>query len=90
MANGDELWQGGVFREVVAPERLVFTFAWDAEGERGLETLVTVTFIERDGRTQMSLHQAPFQSLGERDGHGGGWTSTFDRFDAYLAEAERP
>ena len=33
----------GVFREVVAPERLVFTFAWDEDGERGLETLVTIT-----------------------------------------------
>ena len=28
-ADGEELWQGGVYREVVEPERLVFTFAWD-------------------------------------------------------------
>src|SRR5436189_29878 len=26
-----ELWQGGVFREIVEPERLVYTFAWDRE-----------------------------------------------------------
>src|SRR6202521_2531100 len=45
--SGKELWQGGVFREVVAPERVVFTFAWDEAGERGLETLVSVTFAEQ-------------------------------------------
>lgn len=85
--TGRELWQGGVFREVVPPDRVVFTFAWDAEGERGLETLVTVTFAEQDGKTRMVFHQAPFQSVGERDGHQGGWTSSFDRLTEYLAKA---
>lgn len=83
--TGKELWQRGVFREVVKPERLVFTFAWEEEGERGLETLVTVTFTEQDGKTRMTFRQAPFQSIQERDGHHGGWTSTFDRLDEHLA-----
>jgi len=82
--SGRELWQGGVFREVVAPERVVFTFAWDEAGERGLETLVSVTFAEQDGKTRMTFRQAPFQSVAERDGHRGGWTSSFDRLDAHL------
>jgi uncharacterized protein YndB with AHSA1/START domain len=82
--DGRDLWHGGVFREVVAPERLVFTFAWEEEGERGLETLVTVTFAERGSRTLMTFHQAPFQSDGERDGHTGGWNSTFDRLAEHL------
>jgi uncharacterized protein YndB with AHSA1/START domain len=34
--DGRILSHRGVFREVSAPERLVFTFAWDEEGERGL------------------------------------------------------
>src|SRR6188472_4024681 len=33
--TGQNLWHGGVFREVVPPERLVFTFAWEEAGERG-------------------------------------------------------
>jgi uncharacterized protein YndB with AHSA1/START domain len=86
-ADGRELWQGGVFREVVEPERVVFTFAWEEEGERGLETLVTVTFAEQDGMTRMTFHQAPFQSVEERDGHQGGWTSSFDRLVEYLPKA---
>jgi uncharacterized protein YndB with AHSA1/START domain len=84
--TGEELWQGGVFREVEEPERIVFTFAWDAEDERGLETLVTVTFAEQDGKTKMTFRHSPFQSVKERDGHQGGWTSTFDRLEEYVAK----
>jgi uncharacterized protein YndB with AHSA1/START domain len=82
-----ELWQGGVFREIVEPERIVYTFAWDREdGSRGHETLVTITFAEQDGKTRMTFHQAVFDSAGQRDGHRGGWNSTFDRLAEYLAK----
>ena len=64
------LTHSGVFRDVTTPERLVFTFAWDEEGERGLETLVTITFADQDGKTLMTFRQIPFQSAEERDGHG--------------------
>ncbi|MGE3149777.1 MAG: SRPBCC domain-containing protein, partial [Pseudorhodoplanes sp.] len=39
--SGTELRLGGVYHEVLPPERLVFTFSWDEEGERGMENLVT-------------------------------------------------
>jgi uncharacterized protein YndB with AHSA1/START domain len=84
--TGIELWHKGIFREVAPPKRLVFTFAWEEEGERGLETLVTVSFAEQDGGTRMTFRHAPFQSIAERDGHNGGWNSTFDRFGEYLAQ----
>jgi len=86
--SGRELWQGGVFREIVEPERLVYTFAWDREnGSRGHETLVTVTFAEHDGKTKMTFRQAVFETVGQRDGHQGGWNSTFDRLAEYAARA---
>jgi uncharacterized protein YndB with AHSA1/START domain len=84
--TGKELVHGGVFREVTEPDRIVFTFAWEEAGERGLETLVTVTFVEQNGKTQMTFQQSPFQSVKERDGHQGGWTSTFDRLEEYLTK----
>lgn len=87
--DGRQLWQGGMFQEVKAPERLVFTFSWDEDGERGLETLVTIDFIEQDGKTQLRFHQAPFQSVAERDGHQGGWNGSFDRFVDYLTQSAR-
>jgi uncharacterized protein YndB with AHSA1/START domain len=70
---------------VVEPQRLVFTFVWEEEGERGLETLVTVTFAAEGQKTRMTFRHEPFQSIAERDGHGYGWTSTFDRLDEHLA-----
>ena len=88
--DGRDLWQGGVFREVVAPERLVFTFAWDEEGERGNEIVVTLTFTEQGGKTLMTFHQAPFWSDDERDGHQGGWGSAFDRLDDLLEKERSP
>lgn len=83
--TGEALWHGGVFREVVEPELLVYTFAWEEPGERGMETLVTVNFSEQAGKTKMVMVQVPFQSTSERDGHDEGWNSTFDRLSEYLA-----
>ncbi len=86
--DGRELWQGGVFREVVAPERLVFTFAWDQEdGTRGPETLVTINLVESHGKTKMTFRQAVFDSVAQRDGHQGGWNSAFDRLAELLSQA---
>lgn len=83
--TGKDLWQNGVFREVVAPERIVFTFVWEEDGERAMENLVTVTFADEHGKTRMTLRQAPFYSIGERDGHGEGWNSSFDRLADHLS-----
>jgi uncharacterized protein YndB with AHSA1/START domain len=81
--------KGGVYREVVEPERLVFTYAWeDAAGRRGHEMLVTVRFADRDGKTVLTLHQAGFESAAARDAHEGGWTSCMARFADYLAGAQ--
>jgi uncharacterized protein YndB with AHSA1/START domain len=82
-----ELWQGGVYREVVAPERLVFTFAWDQDdGSRGPETLVTLTFADECGKTRMTFHQGVFNTAPNRDGHIQGWNSGFDRLADFLRQ----
>ncbi len=84
--DGSELWHGGEYREIVAPERLVFTFAWDQEvGSQAHETLVTITFAEHGGKTLMTLRQEVFDSVAARDGHRGGWTGVMDKFAEYLA-----
>jgi uncharacterized protein YndB with AHSA1/START domain len=83
--EGAEHWKQGVYREVVEPERLVFTFAWeDAEGRPGHETVVTVTFAELAGKTKLTLHQGVFETVAASDEHQRGWTSTLQRFAEYL------
>ena len=72
--EGTEHWQRGVCREMAAPERLVFTFAWeDAQGRPGHETVVTVTFAEYGAKTKLTLHQ-------------GGWSSALECLADYLAQ----
>jgi uncharacterized protein YndB with AHSA1/START domain len=85
--DGKELWLGGVYKEIVAPERLVFTHAWDGpDGKPGPETLVTVTLKERGGKTEMHFVQSGFDSAESRNGHDEGWTECFDILDEILAK----
>jgi uncharacterized protein YndB with AHSA1/START domain len=76
----------GLYREVMPPERLVFTFAWeDANGNPGHEMVVTVTFADLGGKTRLTLHQAVFETVAARDDHQRGWSSCLERFAEYLA-----
>jgi uncharacterized protein YndB with AHSA1/START domain len=85
-AKGVEVAERGVFREIGVGERLVFTHAWeDAEGKPGLETLVTLTFEDHDGKTKLTLHQAVFDTVEDRDGHAEGWGESLDMLAEYLA-----
>jgi len=83
--EGRDYWQHGVFREIVAPERLVFSFIWDDEPDH--EMLVTVTFADHSGKTEMTFRQAPFTSVESRDSHVEGWNECFDRLEAYVARS---
>lgn len=87
--EGSDHWSQGVYREVVAPERLVMAGAWtDAHGKpTSPETLLTVTFEEQQGKTKLTLHQALFESVTARDAHRGGWNSSLDRLAEYVAKA---
>lgn len=83
---------GGVIREAERNRRIVFTFRWDEDSGPEIDTVVTVTFAEENGRTVQSFHQAPFGTVNDRDGHVEGWTSAFNKQQSYVenvAVAER-
>jgi uncharacterized protein YndB with AHSA1/START domain len=86
--QGTDHWLRGAFREIVEPERLVCTWAWeDEKGKPGHETLLTVTFAEHDGKTRLTLRQAVFESVTSRDAHQDGWASGLDCLAEYLMSA---
>ena len=88
--EGTEHRLRGVYREIVRPERLVFTHFWvDERGSPGPQTLVTVTLAEHDGRTEMMFHQGLFASVAARDGHEQGWQSCFERLAEVLPGENR-
>ena len=91
--DGTEYPMIGVFREVVAPERLVFTNTpVDAQGKPLMDGLTTVTFAEHDGGTKLTVHTraaglAP-QAARMLEGMEAGWGQTLDRLVAYVAQRE--
>jgi uncharacterized protein YndB with AHSA1/START domain len=86
-ADGVEYWMQGVYREIVAPERIVFTFAWEDEAGRPQAwTLVTVTFDDTNGKTRLTFRQEPFDTVEERDSHQEGWGECLDRLQSYVAQ----
>ena len=87
-AEGVERAMQGTFREVVEPERLVWTGAWiNDQGEPGHQTTVTITLADLAGKTRLTLHQAVFESTEVRDAHNNGCSSSFDCLAEYLAAA---
>ena len=83
--KGDAAFRG-VYREIVPPERLVYTFEW--EGLPGHISTETVTFVERDGKTTL-INRVEFASVEDRDGmlRSGmekGATETMDRLAELL------
>jgi len=83
--DGEEHDVAGIYREIVADQKLVFTWAWASTPER--ESLVTVT-IEPDGAGSiLTLHHAHFFDATARDNHEGGWTHTLDRLEMRLEAA---
>ncbi len=81
----------GIIRDVEKHKRIVFTFAWDEDSGRDMDTVVTVTFAEKNGATVQTFHQTPFSNLEYRDSHVGGWNSLINKQQLYaenLAIAE--
>jgi uncharacterized protein YndB with AHSA1/START domain len=85
-----DLCQGGVIREVVEPERLVYTSKWEENPglSENVETVITVTFEENEGKTTMNFRQAFFVTEQDRNGHTRGWNSSFDKLEDYLREVK--
>ena len=77
-------WKG-VYREVVAPRRLVFTITDQPEGEY---EVVTVVLTELgDGKTEMIFHQGGGHlSAEEYQRAKQGWSGFFERIAEHLAE----
>jgi uncharacterized protein YndB with AHSA1/START domain len=79
----------GVIRDIVAPERLVYSFvAVDADDRHLLEGLTTVTFAEENGGTKLTLHSRAVAVAEEAivylQGMEMGWTQSIDRLGAFV------
>ena len=85
----------GTFREIVRPERLVFTAeALDQSGTVVLEVLNTVIFEEKNGKTTLTLQARVTKVTGEGvsylEGMEAGWTQSLERLASQLKSKNEP
>lgn len=95
--EGQDVWGAGEYREIVVPERLVFTDSFADEkgnivpashygtpGDWPLELLVTVTFEDYDGKTKMTLRHDGIPAGEMRNLIADGWNESFEKLAAAL------
>jgi glutathione S-transferase len=75
---------GGEYREVLPPEKLVFTWVWEQGPIPGVETLVTITFAVKGKDTELTLVHSGIPTPEMITAHSSGWTSTLDCLDEML------
>jgi uncharacterized protein YndB with AHSA1/START domain len=81
--DGEYHQVGGIYREVVPNERLVFSWAWHSTPER--ESLVTVSLRPDGAGTLLTLHHEQLFDQAAADGHNNGWTGSLDKLEKYVA-----
>lgn len=87
--NGIDYPMGGEFREIAAPERLVFTSgALDEKGSLLFEFLHTVTLAERGGKTILTIASRVLKTTAEANKYIGGFeagmTQSLERLAKFL------
>jgi len=87
--TGKEFGLAGTYREIAAPERIVYSEAF--EDNQSAEALITTVFTETAGRTTMTM-TISYPSQAVRDaalatGMTGGMAQSYDRLDTVLASS---
>lgn len=73
----------GEYKEVVDGRKLVFTWGWD--GDPSQPTLVTVTFADVAGGTEVVLLHERFATAETCEHHRMGWQAIMDKLPALFA-----
>ena len=82
--DGEYFQVGGIYREVVPNERLVFSWAWHSTPER--ESLLTISLKPDGAGTLLTLLHEQFFDTAARDGHEKGWTELLGKLEAFAGQ----
>ena len=89
--DGEFFTAAGEFREVKAPERLVYTWDWEKDGSgpdfgelEGKASLITVEFHRRGKQTEFVMTHSRFASVESRDNHGRGWSAAIESLAMFV------
>jgi uncharacterized protein YndB with AHSA1/START domain len=88
--NGEAHTEYGEFRELVAPEKLVFTLTQaDTLGHVGEETMVFLQLVAKGAATEMHFRQSGFKTAKRRKANGEGWSECFRKLVGELGSASK-
>jgi len=82
--DGEQHDVSGVYREVQANRKLVFTWAWKSTPER--VSLLTLTFQPSGSGTEFNMLHEQLFDVAARDRHEHGWTGSLAKLERYLQE----
>ena len=81
----DAFYLSGEFREVDPPARLVYTFRWEDPDPDDQETVVTLSFRDLGGSTELVASQGTFAVERRLALHEEGWTDALDRLQELMS-----
>lgn len=102
--QGPPMWAKIVYKEIQEPSKLVYVQCFADEnanmvaspfgGDWPQELLTTVTFVEKNNQTEITLTWKPINAteaetqafINEMDGMNQGWGGSFDKLDDYLLQ----
>lgn len=91
MPDGEFFTAVGVFKEVKAPTRLVYTWDWEKDGSgtefgevEGKPSLVTVEFLKTGNQTEIVLTHSRLATVETRDSHARGWGRIVESLAKFL------
>jgi len=86
--EGEDHWVWGKYRDIVEPERIVFTWdRKDLDGNARSNSIVTVTFDDYGSKTVFTLRQGIFEFPDDCAEHMGGWSECIGRLAEYVESA---
>lgn len=74
----------GTFREISAPERLVYTWTVESAGSSREESIVTVEFLEKGAATEVVLRHDRLEAKDSRQDTYNGWLLVLDGLSRLL------
>ena len=87
MSTGQVIPVTGTFQIIDRPRTLALTWGW--EGDPSRQSLLTLTFTDKGGKTELTLRQEGLGSRANRDDHARGWGGTLSKLQAVPCRTRR-
>ncbi len=87
LPDGNDAYVVGQYLAIERPERLSFSWNWEPpDAHAGIESVVTVTFANKSGETEVTLAHEMLTAAGMKARHTQGWNAALSRLAHSLSQ----